>query len=111
MAILKQGRLLAIGSPQELQKQFIPGLWVDVGFYQMPAASVLSGLVQQPGVIQVQNASDNGLHLQVNEEAVIPHLVSWMVGQSAQILSVQPRPVSLEEIYFKLQNEQQEEVK
>ncbi|HZU86606.1 MAG TPA: ABC transporter ATP-binding protein [Anaerolineaceae bacterium] len=111
VAILKNGHLLAFGSPQELQRQYIPGLWVDVRFFQPPDSGVLTALSRQPGVLQAQDAAEAGLRLQVEEEATIPHLVQWMVGQGAQILSLQPRPVSLEEIYFKLQDEQQEEVK
>jgi ABC-2 type transport system ATP-binding protein len=111
VVILNQGRLLAFGSPQELQRQFIPGLWAELRFFQPPAAGMLSALAKQPGVLQTLAVAGNELRLQVDEDSVIPKLVNWLVGQGAQILSIQPRPVSLEEIYFKLQNEQQENVK
>jgi hypothetical protein len=38
----------------------------------------------------------------------VPQVVACLVAQGAQLLSVQPQQVSLEEIYFKLQNEPQE---
>lgn len=110
VAILKNGRLLAFGSPQELQRRFIPGLWVDVHFFSPPEPLVLSALSGHPGVLQVQDAAQSGLRIQMQEEAAIPALVAWLVGQGAQVLSIQPRPVSLEEIYFKLQDEQLEVV-
>ncbi len=112
VAILKKGRLLALGTPQELQRQFIPGLWLEVRFFQPPAAGLSASLPVQAGVLKVEIGEEpSGLRVQVEQESVIPGLVAWLVGQGAHILAVQPRPVSLEEIYFKLQDEQQEVVK
>ena len=59
------------------------------------------------GVIDVQ-VSERKIRAQVAEEEVIPSLVATLVAQKAQIVSVQPQKVTLEEIYFKLQSQAQE---
>jgi len=50
----------------------------------------------------------NTMRFRVQEESVIPILVSEMVARKAEITLVSPQKVSLEDIYFKLQNEVRE---
>lgn len=45
------------------------------------------------------------MRFQVQEGSVIPILVSEMVARKAEITRVSHQKVSLEDIYFKLQNE------
>jgi ABC-2 type transport system ATP-binding protein len=106
LAILKRGRLVAIGTLEELRQRVAPGLWVQVEFWQ-PAPGSASSLEGIPGVLHVSSVV-NGLRLQVKDQGVVPQVVACLVAQGAQLLSVQPQQVSLEEIYFKLQNEPQE---
>ena len=47
----------------------------------------------------------DGLRIQVAEEAAIPALNAELVRQGAQVVSLTPRQISLEDVYFKLQNE------
>ncbi len=105
VAILNRGRLLALGTLDELRRQHSPGLWVQVDVWQPLPEGVLADLAQMAGVLAVESGQPDRLRVQVSEKAVIPLLISRLVGGGAQLLSVQPHQVSLEEIYFKLQDE------
>jgi ABC-2 type transport system ATP-binding protein len=102
LAIMNKGRLLASGTLTELRQLVSPGLWVQIDFWkEARSALCLDGM---NGVLKI-NEAQNSLRVQVKEEAVIPTLITELVRQGAQILSVSPQQVSLEEIYFTLQNQ------
>jgi len=105
VAILNQGKLLAIGSLEELGRRYNPGIWVEVDLLNPPVEPVSVATVR--GVL-TQQVDGRCLRVQVQEEAVIPALVSELVLRKAEITRVSPQKVSLEDIYFKLQNEVRE---
>ena len=100
VAILHAGALLALGSLAQLSQAFNPGLWVEVTLWQ-PSAQPLN-LLSLGGVLKTEQ-NGTSLRVQVQEEAVIPLLAAELVRQKAQILCLQPKKVTLEEIYFRLQ--------
>ena len=100
VAILHAGALLALGSLAQLSQAFNPGLWVEVALWQ-PSDQAIN-LLNLGGVLKTEQNGAN-LRVQVQEEAVIPLLAAELVRQKAQILSLQPKKVTLEEIYFQLQ--------
>lgn len=108
VAILNNGRLLAIGSVAELNAQFNPGLWVEVEL--LGAQPTGLNLAVLPGVIKVEQVEQT-TRIQVTEESVISNLVNELVRNKAAVLSIQPHKSSLEEIYFKLQDEAREGAK
>ena len=108
VAILNNGRLLAIGSVAELNAQFNPGLWVEVELLGVQPTGL--NLAVLPGVIKVEQVEQR-TRIQVTEESVIPNLVNELVRNKAAVLSIQPHKSSLEEIYFKLQDEAREGAK
>ncbi len=105
IAILNNGKLLALGSMDELRRRYNPGLWVEIELMRPLEERTLLENVR--GVSQLQ-VEDRRLRVQVEEEAVIPALVNELVARRAEILRVNPQMVSLEEIYFKLQTEVRE---
>lgn len=100
VAILHAGALLALGSLAQLSQAFDPGLWVEVTLWQSSAQPL--NLLSLNGVLKTEQ-NGASLRVQVQEEAVIPLLAAELVRQKAQILSLQPKKVTLEEIYFQLQ--------
>lgn len=108
VAILNSGRLLAIGSVAELNAQFNPGLWVEVELLGAQPSGL--NLAVLPGVIKVEQVEQK-TRIQVTDESVIPNLVNELVRNKAAVLSIQPHKSSLEEIYFKLQDEAREGAK
>lgn len=102
VGVMNRGRLLACGSLDELRRQYAPGLWVQVDLWApLPAGAALS-LGALPGLMQIESQPQS-LRVQMQSEANIPHLAAALVGAGAQLLRLQPQQVSLEEMYFKLQ--------
>ena len=110
VAIMNRGRLLAIGSLDELRQMVAPGLWIEIDLFQPLPPQAQAALNVLPGVMQCLQAKGDAWRIQVEREANIPAVVTALVQAGAQITALQPQKVSLEEIYFKLQ-EQQEGVK
>ncbi len=106
VVIMNHGRLLALGSLEELRQRFSPGLWVQIEFWQPFSEMNPQGLSVCQGVQEVKVVSPVSWRIQVAENAVVPCLVAHLAQQGAQILSVSPQQVSLEEIYFSLQDSQ-----
>lgn len=62
-------------------------------------ATVLKGLQAWSGeVAQTQN----GLSLKIQDEAMLPPLVAYLVQQNVQIYSVQPERITLEEMFLRV---------
>jgi ABC-2 type transport system ATP-binding protein len=102
VAIMNQGRLLALGSLTELSQRLWPVTWVDITFHVKPADNVADKIQAQRGVIQA-SAGKDALSVQVEKHAVIPEVVRHLVEQGEAVLKVEPRAYTLEDIYFALQ--------
>ncbi len=109
LAIIHQGRLLAVGSLPELRRSLAPDLWVDVTFLT-PQAGLAERIARLPGVLAVECPHPATLHARVEQQASIPGLVAQLVSVDAPVLSVQPRQASLEQIYFSLQEQADKEL-
>ncbi|MCD4673479.1 MAG: ABC transporter ATP-binding protein [Anaerolineaceae bacterium] len=103
LVILDRGQLLAFGSMDDLRQQFVPGLWVAVEFLRPLPSAAAEQLLTIPGVVQVKPEDKRTWTIRVENESVVPSLASYLVAMNAALLSLMPRQVSLEEIYFKLQ--------
>lgn len=104
VAIMNQGKILALGSLKELSQKLWPVTWVDIQFHVMPASSVTEVLQMQRGVIQISDdIKQHAIAVQVENESVIPEVVNRLVEQGAALLRVNPRDYTLEDIYFALQ--------
>jgi ABC-2 type transport system ATP-binding protein len=106
VAIIQEGHLLALGSLDELRQAILPGLWVELRFFQPAPDGLAESIRRLPGVQQVK--VDNGvMQALVAGEADVPVLAEVCVNQGARLLSLQPQVVSLEAVYFELQKRQQ----
>jgi ABC-2 type transport system ATP-binding protein len=106
VAILNSGRLLALGTLAELRQHLSPGQWVDVSLLQ-PLSSV-PDLSRLPGVSQV-SIDGTCLRFMVQNESAIPAVATALVQAGAQIVRLQPETVSLENVYFALQQQSRDE--
>ncbi len=102
VAILNSGRLLALGTLEELGRRLSPGLWVEAAFLQ--PLSPQPDLSRLPGVLSA--AFDGArVRFQVEGESAIPGVVTALVQSGAQLTRLQPEQISLEEVYFTLQEQ------
>lgn len=102
VAVLSQGRLLALGSTAELGRQLWAALWLDFDLREpMPPEAITS----LNGVDAIRDLQADGLKLaaQVSDEAHIPAVIAAVAAGGGQIVRVNPREHSLEDIYFELQ--------
>jgi ABC-2 type transport system ATP-binding protein len=102
VAVMNKGRILALGSLDELARKLWPATWVDIKFWQTPSESVVGKLKTHRGVMQVTGEGE-ALQIQVESNEVIPEVVRLLAVEGASILKVDPRDYTLEDIYFALQ--------
>jgi ABC-2 type transport system ATP-binding protein len=104
VAILNHGRILALGSLQDLARELWPVTWVDIMFHVKPSDLLDESLMALRGVLQItMDPKINTLSVQVENDDVIPKVVRCLVEHNASIRRVNPRDYTLEDIYFAMQ--------
>lgn len=103
LAVMDRGRLKAVGTLEELRALVAPGLQVEIETLEKTPQLLTERLTAQPGVLEI-SSKENVLDVKIAERKVIPLLVNVLVEAGARILRVEPHEVTLEEIYFSLQN-------
>jgi len=104
VAVIHQGRLLALGSPAELARDLFPEVRLTIGLARELPAGVLVDAARLDFVGEVSKGENQSLFIQIRDQAGVPALVAWLVENGAQICSVVAREVTLEDVYFTLQN-------
>jgi ABC-2 type transport system ATP-binding protein len=103
VAVIRQGRLVAVGPPDELSAQ--KGTRAEVrghGFSEQ----VLALLGSRPEVAKLA-ASDGRVVLDLRDDAEMAPLVSLLVQQGVAIEEVRKEQASLEEVFLTLMEEEQ----
>jgi ABC-2 type transport system ATP-binding protein len=102
VAVIRRGKLLAMGKPNELNTQIsTPGLEITgTGFTE----GVLDMLKNQPLVTSVE-LHDSQLAIQLREDVETAPLVNSLVSAGVQIDEVRRSKASLEEVFIKLVEE------
>ena len=103
VAVLEQGRLMALGTPSELTRQYVRRLDVDleVDPVQMDLAmQTLQGFPQL--VISVPKREKDMITMTLSGRESIPELLSILLGQELRVYRFAPREADLEEVYFAL---------
>lgn len=105
VGIIKEGRLLAVGTPTQLAGDIWKDIWVDIVLAVEPDSDdFLSRVKNAPGVVDA-TLKGNDLAVQVSEIKAIPDAVAGVISSGGHIMRVNPREHSLQEIYFRLQQE------
>ena len=104
VAVLNRGRLIATGALGELARTLWHGTWVDIECLAAPAPALIEALRVLPGVTDAQ-LDGTRLAVQVEGEERIPAVVKALTERGEQVLRVNPREHTLEEVYFELQGE------
>jgi ABC-2 type transport system ATP-binding protein len=108
MAVLQRGRLQAHGRPEDLAARLWRGLNVDLDLGGPADDRTLAVLRGARGVISVDGSPDGAL-VCVEGRAALPGLVASLVSREVPVYGAVPRPPTVEEIYFALQEHQEQE--
>ena len=105
VAVLEQGRLVALGTPAELARRLgrSQRLEIDVAPDNVPAA--LEVLEAMLGVADLSRENGRITVIGADRET-IPDLVFELVGAGVRIYGISPQEPSLEDVYFALHGEE-----
>ncbi len=106
VAVLNQGRLLALGKPAELARDLFPDVQILLGIEQPTIPDLVGQISNLPWVKACQPVDVNELSITLISRSNIPELVASLVGMGVRIQKVEPREISLEEVYFTLQQKE-----
>jgi ABC-2 type transport system ATP-binding protein len=104
VAVLNRGSLIAMGTLAELARTLWHGTWVDVECLATPGQTLIQSLHALPYVTEIR-CDGRRLGVQVENEECIPAVVKEVVDHDGQVLRVNPREHTLEEVYFELQGD------
>ena len=108
VAILEHGRLVALGTPTELTRQYVRrlGVEIEVSEEQIPIAmSVLRGL---PDLVLGEPAQPNGaLVVTINKHESIPDVLACLVQNHVRVYRLAAQEANLEQVYFTLHEEKE----
>ena len=104
VAILEEGRLIALGRPEDLAADLWPGLAVDVTLGAVPDERALDAVRTLPGVLEANVTADGGVgvRIRVEDREALPGVVAALVTREIAVYGVEPRPPTLEDVYFAL---------
>jgi len=105
VAVLEQGRLVALGSPSELAQRLGRSQRLEIEVAPQELAAALEVLKAALGRedLDVQNGK---IAVTGAQRENIPRLVASLVGAGVRIYQVTPQEPSLEDVYFALHGEE-----
>jgi ABC-2 type transport system ATP-binding protein len=102
MAVLHRGRLRAFGRPDDLAARIWRGVPVELDLGAPADERTLGALRNGRGVIGAQ-PTPSGARVDIEERAALPALVATLVQMEVPVFGAVPRPPTVEEIYFAIQ--------
>ncbi len=105
LGIMEHGRLVAVGTPQELARNINPEriYKLEVMPGQMEAAQQLLSSMAKVHKVERDNG---GLDITVSDPDAIPDALAALVARSIRIYSVIPQQTSLEDVYMAIHKEE-----
>jgi ABC-2 type transport system ATP-binding protein len=106
VAILEHGRLVALGTPTELTRQYVRRLDVEIEVAQEQTEFALNVLRNMPQLVLGEPAKPNGaLVATINKRESIPDVLASMVQNHVRVYRMAPQEANLEQVYFTLHEE------
>ncbi|OGN92934.1 MAG: ABC transporter ATP-binding protein [Chloroflexi bacterium RBG_13_50_21] len=108
VAILEHGRLVALGTPAELTRQYVRRLDVEIEVAEEQTEIALKVLRSMPQLVLGEPAQPNGaLVVTINQRDSIPDVLASMVQNHVRVYRMAPQEVNLEQVYFTLHEEKE----
>jgi ABC-2 type transport system ATP-binding protein len=110
VAILEHGRLVALGTPAELTRQYVRRLDVEIEVAEEQTEVALNVLRSMPQLVLGEPAKPNGvLVVTVKQRESIPDVLASMVQNHVRVYRMAPQEANLEQVYFTLHEGQEGE--
>ncbi len=108
VAVLEHGRLVALGTPAELTRQYVRRLDVEIEVAENQIPSTLSVLRSLPELVLGEPAKPNGaLVVTINKRESIPEVLACLVQKHIRVYRMAPQEANLEQVYFTLHEEKE----
>jgi ABC-2 type transport system ATP-binding protein len=108
VAVLEQGKLVALGTPAELTRQYVRRLEVEIEVSETQVGIVRDLARRFPDMALLDGGRDAGLvRLQVPGREAIPGLLALLVQNGVRIYRAAAQDSNLEEVYFTLHREKE----
>ncbi len=103
VAVMEHGRLVALGTPSELTRQYVKRLDVDLEVDPAQMGLALKTLQEYPQlVIGTPKQEREILSMTLAGRESIPELLSILVQKGLRVYRLAPQEANLEEVYFAL---------
>jgi ABC-2 type transport system ATP-binding protein len=108
VAILEHGRLVALGTPTELTRQYVRRLEVEIEVAEEQTEIALNMLCSMPQLVVGEPKKPNGaIVVTVNKRDSIPEVLASMVHSHVRVYRMAPQEANLEQVYFTLHEEKE----
>jgi ABC-2 type transport system ATP-binding protein len=109
VAVLENGRMVALGSPAELARELWKGMRLEVETSSEAISSAIKALEAIPDARDVaQQEGHTVISLSLNLRDQVPGVVSHLVAAGVPIYRLTPKEPTLEDIYFALHEDHKE---
>jgi ABC-2 type transport system ATP-binding protein len=106
VAILEHGRLVALGTPTELTRQYVRRLEVEIEVEEEQSEIALKVLRSMSQLIVGEPSKPNGsLRVTINKRESIPEVLACMVQSQIRVYRMAPQEADLEQVYFTIHEE------
>ncbi len=106
VAILEHGRLVALGTPAELTRQYVRRLEVELEVEEEQTEAALKVLRSLPQLVVGEPVKPNGaLVVTINKRDSIPDVLASMVQSQIRVYRMAPHEADLEQVYFTIHEE------
>lgn len=103
VAVMEQGHLVALGTPEDLTRQYVKRLDVELEVEAPQIECALQILQETPQWILGSPRQDKGIiTLTLAGREVIPELLAMFVRKGVRVYRLAPQEANLEEVYFAL---------
>jgi len=108
VAILEHGRLVALGTPTELTRQYVRRLDVEIEVAEDQTDAALKVLRSMPELVLGEPDKPNGaLVVTINKRESIPDVLDFMVQNHIRVYRLAPQEANLEQVYFTLHEDKE----
>jgi ABC-2 type transport system ATP-binding protein len=108
VGVMEHGKLVAIGTPQELIQQYVHHLDVDIETAPEQKEIALKMLSDMPSLVRGVPHKENGnLTMTVSGRESIPALLELLVMNKIHVYQINAHQPTLEDVYFTINGEQE----